>query len=719
MIFKGEGLRVNLIETHIAALCFNSINTVNTLNIKTLEALSRALIFLKKQKNIHALLITSDKPSFLLGADITEFLPLFSKPDSELLTWIKKANAIFNQLEDLPFPTISCIKGYALGGGYECALATDFRLADTSAVIGLPETKLGIIPGFGGSVRLPRLIGAENAIECIATGKTYHADDAFKLGMLDGVTEPFNLSSSAITLANQLIQGEIDWKKRRKQKQLPLPLNAIEAQLAFSVARTLVNKKAPKDYPAPRYTIDAIEKAARYSRKNALEIEHSHFVSLAKNTVTPALVRLFLNEKALKAKNKAMSQDQESIAELAVIGAGIMGGGIAYQAANFGIQVIMQDIAQNALDTGMEEAANLFNKNYEKNKISALDMAKGLAAIKPSKTSNSFEKSRVVIEAVSEDFELKTKVLAQVEAKMAQGAILATNTSCIPITALAKELKHPEAFCGMHFFNPVHQMPLVEIIRGDKTHPNTVKQLVCLATQLGKKAIVVNDCPGFFVNRVLFPYLASFNLLVAEGIDFEKIDTLMENFGWPMGPAHLIDTIGIDTVYHAQKIMAKGYPDRMEQNQETNCIERLFKQERLGCKNKLGFYRYQTNSKGKQEKQRDADIAPLLANLTPAKKTTQKYDENTLVLRLMIPLINEVIRCLDENIIESPAEADMALIYGLGFPPFRGGVFHYLDTLGLEAYLTLARPFESLGPLYQIPDSLKQKALRKESYLDS
>ncbi len=716
MIFKGEGLRVNLIESHIAALCFDSINSVNTLNIATLDALYRALVFLKKQKSIHTLLITSDKPSFLLGADITEFLPLFSKPDSELLAWIKKANAIFNQLEDLPFPTISCIKGYALGGGYECALATDFRLADTSAVIGLPETKLGIIPGFGGSVRLPRLIGAENAIECIASGKNYQANNAFKLGMLDGVTEPCDLTSSAITLANQLIKGEIDWKKRRKQKQLPLPLNAVESQMAFSVARALVDKKTPKDYPAPRYAVDAIEKAARYSRKNALEIEHSHFITLAKNTVTPALVSIFLNEKALKAKNKAMAQGEKPINKLTVIGAGIMGGGIAYQAANRGIEVIMQDIAPNALDTGMKEAANLFNKNYEKNKISALEMAKRFAAIKPSHVSESFEKSTLVIEAVSESFELKTRVLAQAEAKMDKGAILATNTSCIPISSLAKGLKRPETFCGMHFFNPVHQMPLVEIIRGEKTHPDTLKQLVYLCAQLGKKAIVVNDCTGFFVNRVLFPYLASFNLLVLEGVEFEKIDTLMQDFGWPMGPAHLIDTIGIDTIYHAQKIMAEGYPDRMGQDPKLNCIELLFKQKRLGCKNQLGFYRYQTNARGKQEKQRDPDTALLLAKLTPTRKASQEYDDDALILRLMIPLINEVIRCLDEKIIETPADADMALIYGLGFPPFRGGVFHYLNTLGLETYLALASPFESLGPLYQIPNSLKEKVQKKESY---
>ncbi len=716
MIFKGEGLRVNLVETHIASLCFDSKNSVNTLNIATLEALSRALVFLKKQKSIHALLITSDKPSFLLGADITEFLPLFSKPDSELLVWIKKANAIFNLLEDLPFPTISCIKGYALGGGYECALATDFRLADTSAVIGLPETKLGIIPGFGGSVRLPRLIGADNAIECIASGKSYQANKAFKLGMLDGVTEPSHLTSSAITLANQLIQGRLEWKKRRIQKQLPLPLNAIESQLAFSVAHALVNTKAPKDYPAPQAAIDAIEKAAPYGRKNALEIEHNYFITLAKNTVTPALVRIFLNDKALKAKNKLMAQGEKPIEQLAVIGAGIMGGGIAYQAAHQGIEVIMQDIDPNALDTGMKVAADLFNKNYEKNKITALDMAKSFAAIKPSQTNESFAKSNLVIEAVSENLELKAQVLAQAEDKMDKSAILATNTSCIPISILAKGLKRPEAFCGIHFFNPVHQMPLVEIIRGKKTHPNTIKQLLSLASQLGKKAIVVNDCTGFFVNRVLFPYLASFNSLVLEGIEVEKIDAVMQDFGWPMGPAHLIDTIGIDTIYHVQKIMAKAYPDRMGQNLGPNCIELLFKQERLGCKNQLGFYRYQTNTRSKQEKQKDPELALLLANLAPTKKAPQEYDENTIILRLMLPLINEVIRCLDEKIIETPADADMALVYGLGFPPFRGGVFHYLDTLGLDAYLALAHPFESLDPLYQIPASLKQKAQRKEKY---
>lgn len=720
MIFYSENLNVVLIESGIAELCFNHPHTVNKLDLKTLQSLGEALTILQKQKDIKALLITSHHPAFIVGADIKSFLTLFAAPAKQLRQWLKKANAIFNQLEDLPFPTIACIRGYALGGGCECILAADFRIADTSAQIGLPETQLGIMPGFGGSVRLPRIIGADPAIEWITTGQTYSAKSAFSVGVLDAVTSPKHLISSGLKLAKELIKGEIDWHKRRTQKQLPLMLNQNESAMCFDIAKRQVKQISGSHYIAPLTAVIAIEAAATHGRKKALNIEHQHFIELAQTSIAQALVGLFLNEQAIKTKNKLASSHISLIETIGVIGAGIMGGGIAYQAANKKIKVILKDINSESLHTGVSEAARLFHRQYLRGKIDSLEMAKRLSHIEPELNDQKFSRTSVVIEAVTEDPKIKVKVLPEAERFMPKDSILVSNTSTIPISRLAESVKRPANFCGMHFFNPVHRMPLVEIIRGKKTSSQTIQIVTALASKMGKKSIVVNDCPGFFVNRVLFPYFAAFSLLIDEGISHTQIDQVMEQvFGWPMGPAYLIDIIGIDTVHHAQKVMARGYPARMAKK-KSDCIDILIKAQRLGQKNHKGFYRYQMNKKGKLEKQIDSELPALLAPLSQHTFTNQIQapTEESIMIRMMIPMIHEVIRCLDEKIIASPEEADMALIYGLGFPTFRGGVFRYLDTLGIQTYLTLASPYQHLGPLYQIPESLKQKAQQGKGFYD-
>ncbi|MUJ26565.1 fatty acid oxidation complex subunit alpha FadB [Aliivibrio fischeri] len=713
MIYQGENLSVDYIEPGIAHLVFNAKGSVNKLNLATLQSVGEAIDALYSQKDLQGLLLSSDKSAFIVGADITEFLGLFDIPTEELSDWLHQANAIFNRLEDIPVPTLSAITGFALGGGCECVLATDFRLADETASIGLPETQLGIMPGWGGSVRLPRLIGADPAMEVITTGKPKRAKDALALGMIDGVVSRETLITDSVTMLKKAIEGQLDWQSRRTQKKAPLKLSPLEAAMSFNVAKGMIMKMAGKHYPAPMTAVKSIENSAFMDRNAALEVENKNFVALTQTDVAKSLVGIFLNDQLVKSKAKQAIKNSEPVTSAAVLGAGIMGGGIAYQSASKGVPVLMKDIAQQSLDLGMSEASKLLNKQLERGRLSGLKMAQVLSSITPSLNYASIENKDIVVEAVVENPKVKAAVLAEVENEVNEHVILASNTSTIPISLLAKSLKRPENFCGMHFFNPVHRMPLVEVIRGEKTSQQTIDRVVAYASQMGKTPIVVNDCPGFFVNRVLFPYFAGFSLLLRDGGDYQQIDKVMEKeFGWPMGPAYLLDVVGIDTAHHAQAVMAQGFPERMAKNGR-DVIDAMFESDRYGQKNGSGFYTYSIDRKGKPKKNIDESTAGIIATVTNA---TQPYTSEQISARMMIPMINEVIRCLDEGIIASPAEADMALVYGLGFPPFKGGVFRYLDAIGLTTYLNMAKEFEHLGAVYQVPESIKQKAADGECY---
>lgn len=390
-----------------------------------------------------------------------------------------------------------------------------------------------------------------------------------------------------------------------------------------------------------------------------------------------------------------------------------MGGGIAYQSALKGVPVLMKDIAQPSLDLGMTEASKLLNKRLAQGRIDGFKMAGILASITPSLHYAGIENSDVIVEAVVENPKVKAAVLSEVESHVGEDTVITSNTSTIPINLLAQSLKRPENFCGMHFFNPVHRMPLVEIIRGEKTSDETINRVVAYAAKMGKSPIVVNDCPGFFVNRVLFPYFGGFSMLLRDGADFTKVDKVMERkFGWPMGPAYLLDVVGIDTAHHAQAVMAEGFPERMGK-QGRDAIDALFEVNKYGQKNGNGFYSYTIDKKGKPKKTFTEDILPVLADVCADK---QEFDEQTIIQRMMIPMINEVVLCLQEGIIATPQEADMALVYGLGFPPFRGGVFRYLDRVGIAEFVEMAKQHAELGAMYHVPQMLIDMAAKGESF---
>lgn len=707
MLFKGQAIQVEIIEDNIARLCFDlQGEPVNKFNKLTLEEFREVVGKLQATANLVGVLVISAKNDFIVGADITEFGEMFAQPADQLIKQVAGINDVFNAFEDLQCPKVAAVNGAAMGGGLEMALTCEYRVAADSARLGVPEVKLGICPGFGGTVRLPRLIGSDNAVEWVCTGNHFGADKARKTGVVDAVVAGDKLEAAALDLLNRAIAGDFDWQARRAEKNAPLKLNDIERLMAFTTAKALVVAQAGPNYPAPRLALKCMEVGSTKDRAGALEAEHKHFAELAATDVSSALVTLFLNEQEVSRKAKRYAKEGRSIGRAGVLGAGTMGGGIAYQSASKGVPIAMKDINEAGIEGGLDEARRLLAKQVERGKLDAVGMGETLNRIRPTFHYDEFADVDIAVEAVVEKLEVKSKVLAEAEAAMAGGAVLASNTSTISITKLAESLKHPERFCGMHFFNPVHRMPLVEVIRGEKTGDETIATVVAFALKLGKTPIVVNDCPGFLVNRVLFPYFAGFNLLVRDGVDFHRIDRVMEKFGWPMGPAYLLDVVGIDIAAHAGKVMEEGFPGRLELG-FTSAVEAMYAAGRYGQKNGEGFYAYDKDKRGRPKKTPDEAVDKILA---PTIDGSVNADDDAIIARMMVPMCNEAVRCIDEQIVASAAEADMALIMGIGFPMFRGGALKYIDAIGAQAFCALADKYRELGGMYEVPERLRTMA---------
>ncbi|MBB3101755.1 fatty acid oxidation complex subunit alpha FadB [Azomonas macrocytogenes] len=713
MIYAGKAITLQALEGDIVELKFDLEGvSVNKFSRLVLEELRQAVDVLKSEASIKGVLLTSGKDMFIVGADITEFLDAFKLPDEELKASNLAVNAIFSDLEDLSIPTLVAINGMALGGGFEICLTCDFRVMASTAKVGLPETKLGIYPGWGGTVRLPRLIGVDNAVEWIASGKEKNADEALKMAAVDVVVVPELLREAALDLLSRAISGEFDYRARRQPKLEKLKLNQIEQMMAFESCKGFVAAQAGPHYPAPLEAIKTMQKAAGFGREKALEVEAAGFVKLAKTSVAESLVGLFLNDQELKKKAKKLDSLAHEVKLAAVLGAGIMGGGIAYQSAAKGTPILLKDLREEALQLGLSEAAKLLDKRVEKGRMTSAQMAEALNGIRPTLSYGDFGTVDIVVEAVVENPKVKQAVLAEVEIKVKDDTILASNTSTISITHLAKALKRPENFCGMHFFNPVHMMPLVEVIRGEKSSDAAIATTVAYARKMGKNPIVVNDCPGFLVNRILFPYFGGFARLVGSGIDFIRIDRLMERFGWPMGPAYLLDVVGIDTAVHARNVMAQGFPERMQEEQPS-AIDALYEANRLGQKNGKGFYAYTLDKGGKPKKALDESVNAVLA---PVIHEAREWSDEDIVNLMLLPLCLEAVRCLEEGVVETAAEVDMGLVYGIGFPPFRGGALRYIDSIGTADFVALADRYAELGPLYQPTAKLREMAAKGQRF---
>lgn len=713
MIYEGKAVTVKPVQDGIVELNFDlQGESVNKFNRLTVEELGEAAKAMAADKSIKGAIVTSAKSVFIVGADITEFGELFARPAEEIAGWCIKSNQAFNAIEDLPFPTVTAMNGIALGGGLEMCLATDYRIMSTAAQCGLPETKLGLFPGFGGTVRMPRVIGVDNAVEWIAAGGQHKPDKALQDGVVDAVVAPDKLREAALSLVQDCIDGKIDYKARRQEKLEPIKLPPMENMMAFQTCSAMVMQQAGRNYPAPMAAVETMQQHAGMTRDKALEVEAKNFARVATTPAADALIGLFLNDQALKKTTGKWAKQAKPVKQAAVLGAGIMGGGIAFQSALKGTPIIMKDIKDDALELGMSEATKLLSKRVEKKKMNPAKMGEVLASIRPTLNYGNFDNVDIIVEAVVENVKVKQSVLAEVEKEAKDDVILASNTSTIAITKLAEALQRPENFVGMHFFNPVHMMPLVEVIRGEKSSDEAIATTVAYAKNMGKTPVVVKDCPGFLVNRVLFPYFGGFGMLLRDGADFQKVDKVMERFGWPMGPAYLMDVVGIDTGVHAAEVMAEGFPDRMKYDHK-DATEVMYENKRYGQKNGVGFYKYETDKKGKPKKVVDETTYELIK---PHVAASKDFEDQEIIERLMIPMCLEMVRCLEEDIVGSVADADMALIMGIGFPPFRGGALKYIDSIGVKQFVELCDKYQELGPLYQPTDKLRDMAANGKSF---
>jgi 3-hydroxyacyl-CoA dehydrogenase/enoyl-CoA hydratase/3-hydroxybutyryl-CoA epimerase/enoyl-CoA isomerase len=708
MLYSGPAFSVTALEDGIVELKFDlageSVNKLSQAALRDFDAATQAIA---KDGTVKGVVVTSGKAVFIVGADITEFGAMFAAGEEAIARGLLEVNRILCRFEDLPVPTVIAINGVCLGGGLELALAGDYRVMSTAASVGFPEVKLGIFPGFGGSVRMPRIIGIDNAVEWICAGADKKPDAALKDGAVDAVVAPDQVRDAAIAMVKQCIAGKLDWQGRRAAKLAPLKLNQIEQTMAFNSSLAFVGAQAGPNYPAPILAIKNMQEAATLGRDAALEVEAKYFAKAAVTPQANALIGVFMADQGVKkAAGTWEKKSRKEIKQAAVLGAGIMGGGIAYQSAYKGTPIIMKDIRDEALALGMNEAGKLLSKQVDKGRMTPAKMSETLARIRPSLNYGDFGSVDIIIEAVVENPKVKKAVFAEVEDLVRDDTIIASNTSTISISFLAQGLQRPQNFVGMHFFNPVNMMPLVEVIRGKQSSDEAVAATVKLASKMGKTPVVVNDCPGFFVNRVLFPYFAGFHMLLRDGADFVAVDKVMEKFGWPMGPAYLMDVVGMDTAVHAAEVMAQGFPDRMRHDWK-NTTQVLVENQRFGQKNGKGYYVYAPDKKGKPKKSVDPATYELIKDVVAARK---EFKPEEIIATCMVPMVNEVARCLEEKIVASAYEADMSLLYGIGFPPFRGGACRYVDQMGAANFVAMADRLAPLGKLFEAPQLLRDMA---------
>jgi 3-hydroxyacyl-CoA dehydrogenase/enoyl-CoA hydratase/3-hydroxybutyryl-CoA epimerase/enoyl-CoA isomerase len=707
-MYRGKSIRVELLADGIAELCFDREGEpINKFDRHTVAELQAATAAIRGAGNVRGVLVSSSKNAFIVGADIFEFSGLFALPEAQIAGFIAGQNAAFSGFEDLPLPIVTAINGFALGGGLEQALASDYRVMAATAQIGLPEVTLGIFPGYGGTVRLPRLADLAVAIDWITSGKPRAADAALAAGVVDAVAAPEQLRATALDLLGRaMTSGE--WRARRERRRGPCALD----QAALDAARKQLARSSAL-YPAPLAAVELMAGSAGLGRDAALAREHQAFARIGCTQAATSMVQQFVNDQFIKGKGKAYAKIAHPLRQAAVLGAGIMGGGIAYTSAVRGVPVVMKDIAQKALDLGIGEARKQLGKQVEAGRMQPARAEAVLASIRPTLDYDGFDAVDVVVEAVVEKLEVKKQVLADVERRVRAEAIIASNTSSLPIGEIATALQRPENFVGMHFFNPVPVMPLVEVIRGARTSDVAAATVAGYAATMGKTPIVVQDCPGFLVNRILTAYLLGHLRALHDGADYLAVDTVMEKFGWPMGPAYLQDVIGMDTMKHVVEIIAAGYQDRYLLDFPLATML-LADRNRLGQKNGVGFYRYETDPKGKPKKLVDAQTAQLLATLQPQGQ--REFGEAQIVERLMLPMMVEAAICLEQGVAATAAEIDTALVLGLGFPRYAGGPLKYSDWLGLAQVVRRCDAYAAASPLYRATARMRAMAAAGERY---
>lgn len=688
--------------------------SVNVLGEGLLRELNDILDELNDLREVKGLVIIGAKKDFALGADISDIASFTSAEEAK--DGSLKMQGIFSKIEKLPFPTVAAINGQCLGGGLELALACSWRVVSETAVLALPEIQLGLIPGAGGTQRLPRLIGLQSALDMILTGKRIPGKKAVKMGLADAYVHPNQLESVALSYAQR--------KKQRKSgglfPKLPKSISSELLHLATEsnpIGRALVEKKAREMveentkgfYPAAFKALDAIFGGFDKKLEKGLELEARIFGDLAQTEESKGLIHLFHATTAAKrnayadAGKKMFGEKSSSL--VGVVGSGFMGAGIATVLADKDVRVLLSDPNKDSTKRALSSAQKFFSKKAKKGKLKPYEVTQKIAHISPGLSMQGFEKADVVIEAVFEDIGLKQEILGQVELRAHDKQVFASNTSALPISQIAAKSKHPERVLGMHFFSPVEKMPLLEIVVTPQTADWAIDRAFRLGAKMGKQIIVVKDSPGFYTTRALAFYLAEAALILEEGANIEEIDRALTDFGFPVGPITLMDEVGIDVGAHVLDSMKTAFGHRIVTPKGLESIEQSG---RLGRKNGKGFFLYQEGKKGDP----DESIYELMG-----KREYKFIPPEDIVDRCVMVFVNETIRCLEEDILASAYDGDIGAVFGLGFPPFLGGPLKFADAQGIEnIYHRLRSLEERYGARFSPPSMLKSFVEKKQKF---
>jgi 3-hydroxyacyl-CoA dehydrogenase/enoyl-CoA hydratase/3-hydroxybutyryl-CoA epimerase/3-hydroxyacyl-CoA dehydrogenase/enoyl-CoA hydratase/3-hydroxybutyryl-CoA epimerase/enoyl-CoA isomerase len=722
----ATAIRLEFPASDIAVLVFDDPSRrVNVLSREVLDAFAQALDTLAARSEatkLAGLIIRSDKSgSFLAGADVHELARRVAMAEgSQIEAACQRVHLLFGRLASLPFPTIATVAGTCLGGGTELASWCDRRVvADTpgaqstgSTSIGCPEVQLGMFPGWGGTVRLPRIIGLGPAVDLITTGEPLDAIAAVRLGWADDHAPATELLDAAIAMARRESASGA-YREDRERRAGPVTLPDAERDCLATFARARIRQKTKGRDPTPEIALDLILEGSRLSAADACRLEAARLAAHWGCATHRALVHVFqLREWNRKTRPATDGATAAEITAVGVIGAGIMGGGIAAVSLRRDLGVTLFDAVPESLARGAERvrddaAYDKQRKGPDPNRRFELS-----ARLKLADSLDSLAGLPLIVEAIVENAEAKRELFARLETLVADDAILASNTSTIPITRQAAHLRHPERFCGMHFFNPVRILPLVEIIRGAATSPQTVERALAFARRIGKSPIVVNDGPGFLVNRVLFPYLNESLQLASEGVRLEDIEAAAIDFGMPMGPLELYDMVGIDTALFAGRVIWSAFADRV---QASPILPALLKAGRLGQKSGAGFFRYPAPGAAGPNSGRQPDPA-LAAVIGDYLSPPRSAASSEIVDRLLFPMLFEAARAMEDGIVDDPRAIDFGVMHGLGFPPFRGGLMFWADQEGLAAILRRNEPFRPLGPRYEPPRLIRELAARQAPF---
>lgn len=650
---------------------YNSTKSMTALDIETMLELQAIVEELHtKQSGLKgAIFFTHKENCFLAGADISLIAGM--KTEAEAADGAERGQNIYNRIEDLTIPTVACVDGVCLGGGLELSLSCKTILASNSpkTSLGLPEVKLGIIPGFGGTYRLPKKIGLPNALDMILTGKTLRADKAKRIGLVTEVYPRENLVAMAPSFFNKKAKSQ---SVSESMKELATE-NFVTRKIIFQKVRESVLKKTNGFYQAPLKILDVMDSGMMKGRTSYLASEAQAFGELAISEQSKNLQHIYFMSEAVKKYNGPKSTKALPVlARGAALGAGTMGGGIAWLMADAGMQPIMKDLTTDALNLGLKQSSANFQGALKRKKITADEFERKQRSITAQLDYSGFKKIDLVIEAVVENMNVKKSVFAETEKYVHRDTLLTSNTSSLSVQEMAGALEFPDRFAGLHFFNPVHLMPLVEIIVHDKIAPETIEALHKWVLRVKKTPVIVKDGPGFLVNRILMPYLNEAGFLLEEGVSLKDLDKAALDFGMPMGPGRLLDEVGIDVGVKVAKILHDGLGERAASSKLSS---RMVEKGLLGKKSSKGFYLY-------DEKGKPTGANPEVEELLPKEK--KKMSESELQMRMFLPMINEAAAILQDGIVQTAGDVDLGLIFGIGFPPFRGGLLRYADSEGLD-----------------------------------